>query len=90
MTVLFNPYTGKPRHPSDIESDPDGILILDPDKPVKAFKADILAADSARFEWWFGNTAKSAEFLNVYLTGVREKWSVNVWRKTIDHEMVKK
>jgi hypothetical protein len=29
-TVLFNPYTGAPRHPSDIQSDPEGILIMEP------------------------------------------------------------
>ena len=33
-TMLFNPYTGKPRHPADIASDPSGILMLDPDEPI--------------------------------------------------------
>lgn len=37
-TMLFNPYTGKPRHPSDIQSDPQGILIAEPDAPVIAAK----------------------------------------------------
>ena len=32
--IAFNPYTGTPRHPSDIASDPHGILILDPDQPL--------------------------------------------------------
>ena len=36
-TMLFNPYTGLPRHPSDIASDPAGTLMLDPDEPVPAF-----------------------------------------------------
>ena len=35
-TMLFNPYTGTPRHPSDIQSDPEGILLLDPDGPIRA------------------------------------------------------
>lgn len=35
-TMLFNPYTGKPRHPSDIVSDPAGLLMPDPDLPVLA------------------------------------------------------
>lgn len=35
-TMLFNPYTGAPRHPSDIQSDPAGILLLDPDEPMRA------------------------------------------------------
>lgn len=32
--VMFNPYTGKPRHPLDIQSDPGGLLILEPGAPV--------------------------------------------------------
>ena len=28
--LMFNPYIGTPRHPSDIASDPHGILLLDP------------------------------------------------------------
>lgn len=36
MTMLFNPYTGKPRHPSDIASDPNGIMIVEPDAPLMA------------------------------------------------------
>lgn len=36
---LFNPYTGKPRHPSDIQSDPQGILIVDPEATsLRAYK----------------------------------------------------
>lgn len=35
-TMLFNPYSGKPRHPLDIASDPAGVLMLDPDEPVLA------------------------------------------------------
>lgn len=35
-TMLFNPFTGKPRDPRDIASDPAGILMLDPDEPVRA------------------------------------------------------
>lgn len=35
-TMLFNPYTGRPRDPRDIQSDPAGILMLDPDEPILA------------------------------------------------------
>lgn len=35
-TVMFNPYTGTPRHPSDIASDPSGLLILEPGAPLRA------------------------------------------------------
>lgn len=39
-TFLFNPYTGTPRHPSDIASDPEGILIVDPEATtLEAYKA---------------------------------------------------
>jgi hypothetical protein len=34
--LAFCPYTGRPRHPSDIASDPHGILILVPDQPIRA------------------------------------------------------
>lgn len=37
-TMLFNPYSGKPRDPRDIASDPSGILMLDPDEPMFAAK----------------------------------------------------
>jgi len=34
--LAFCPYTGRPRHPDDIASDPHGILILVPDQPIRA------------------------------------------------------
>ena len=34
--LMFNPYTGTPRHPSDVASDPHGILMLDPEQPIRA------------------------------------------------------
>jgi hypothetical protein len=37
--LAFCPYTGKPRHPSDIASDPHGILILVPDQPLQGMKS---------------------------------------------------
>jgi hypothetical protein len=36
--LAFCPYTGRPRHPSDIASDPHGILILAPDQPLRGEK----------------------------------------------------
>lgn len=35
-TMMFNPYTGRPRDPRDIASDPAGVLMLDPDEPQRA------------------------------------------------------
>jgi len=37
-TLMFNPYTGTSRHPSDIASDPHGILLLDPEQPIRAIR----------------------------------------------------
>ena len=34
--LMFNPYSGTPRHPSDVASDPHGILMLDPEQPIRA------------------------------------------------------
>ena len=35
-TMLFNPFTGKPRDPRDIASDPKGILVWDGEEPLRA------------------------------------------------------
>lgn len=35
-TMLFNPFTGKPRDPRDIASDPRGILVWDGEEPLLA------------------------------------------------------
>lgn len=32
----YNPYTGMPRHPKDIKSDPQGLLIVEPGVPLQA------------------------------------------------------
>ena len=33
-TLMFDPYTGTPRHPEDIASDPHGIMLLDPEQAL--------------------------------------------------------
>lgn len=45
MTFMFCPYTGRPRHPSDIASDPDGVLIVEPGAPLMAARKTMSAAD---------------------------------------------
>lgn len=35
-TMLFNPFTGAPRHPDDIKSDPAGMLVWDGEEPLRA------------------------------------------------------
>jgi hypothetical protein len=42
-TMMFNPYSGKPRHPSDIQSDPAGILIVEPGAPMIAARPNSMA-----------------------------------------------
>jgi hypothetical protein len=34
--MLFNPFTGTPRHPDDIKSDPKGLLVWDGEEPLRA------------------------------------------------------
>lgn len=36
--MLFCPFTGKPRHPSDIASDPKGVLVWDGEESLRAAK----------------------------------------------------
>jgi len=35
-TMLFNPFTGSPRQPDDIKSDPAGLLVWDGEEPLRA------------------------------------------------------
>lgn len=48
-TMLFNPYTGTPRHPDDIKSDPQGLLIVEPDAPMAAAELASELAEIAVF-----------------------------------------
>lgn len=42
--MQFNPYTGTPRHPADIASDPAGLLVWDGEEPIlSAATLDIAA-----------------------------------------------
>lgn len=47
--MLFNPFTGTPRHPDDIKSDPDGFLLWDDEARLKAAKA---APPAQPFAWY--------------------------------------
>ena len=57
--VTHNPHTGTPRNPLDIESDPEGLLIVKDGEPLKAFMAgdseggetDAPAVDAQREEF---------------------------------------
>lgn len=51
-----------------------------PDLPLEARK------DTARLEWFFGQTDKTA-WLETYMRGARERWTVDQWRAAIDAAM---
>lgn len=38
MPITHNPYTGQPRDPRDIASDPGAVLCVKPGAPLKAAK----------------------------------------------------
>lgn len=66
-TVMFNPYTGTPRHPSDIASDPEGLLILEPGAPLRA-AAQVVALepegpDGHGVNWLAGKRPKPGDLL---------------------------
>lgn len=44
---------------------------------------DALRADAERMEWFFGEGDK-LPFMQNYLLGIREKWTVDQWRASID------
>ena len=43
-------------------------------------------SDTERFNWYFGNSDKG-QFMNTYLQGMREGWSIDQWRPAIDAHM---
>lgn len=45
---------------------------------------DELRGDAERLAWWFSWDAKPAGFMNTYLQGIRERWSLDQWRAAID------
>lgn len=42
--------------------------------------------DTKRFDWFFGSKDKYP-FLDAYMQGVREGWTVDQWREAIDRQM---
>jgi hypothetical protein len=39
--VTYNPYTGKPRDPRDIESDPSAVMCVKPGEPLRAAHREV-------------------------------------------------
>lgn len=81
--MLFDPYTGQPRHPIDIKSDPQGILIWDGEKPLKASKADTppLPVQPAQepvafagIEIWVGGARITKHLTQTELHYARDPW----------------
>jgi hypothetical protein len=54
---------------------------------LAAQERDAALADARRFVWWVSDTKKSGWYVNDYLQGVREGWSVNQWRNWTDKAM---
>ena len=45
-----------------------------------------MARDAARFDWYFGRTDK-IDFMQTYLTGMKDGWTPDQWRAAIDAAM---
>lgn len=59
---------------------------LTPDGPFRAVLAVVRehdGQDAERFHWYISSEPKG-NFLNTYLRGVREKWTLDQWRVAID------
>lgn len=81
-TMLFNPYNGKPRHPLDIASDPEGILMLDPDEPVRAYTTPPAPAPAVAVPAW----TELRGAIAMMLSGASGKVSSDQWEKILDDE----
>ena len=54
----------------------------------QAARIEELEQDRARMEWYFGDFGKVG-WVDTYLSGIRERWSVDQWRAAIDKELQK-
>ena len=43
-------------------------------------------SDTERLEWFFGDSDKTA-WMETYMRGMRERWTVDQWRSAIDAEL---
>lgn len=66
------------------ERGPDVVLASDYD--ALAARVAELERDARRMEWFFGPSDKLLYMQN-YLLGIREKWTVDQWRASIDAAM---
>ena len=74
-TVMFNPFTGNPRHPSDIASDPEGVLI------VEDLAAPMIAAPKTDAERQADRRKREKA------KGLEEVRGI--WAPKVDHEAIK-
>jgi hypothetical protein len=57
-TVLTNPWNGEPRDIRDVESDPTGILMVEPGKPLRAAdQPDAVLRDAERYRYMRNNAS---------------------------------
>jgi hypothetical protein len=57
---------------------------MDAERELDAARADAERADAERFAYWFGNKPKPLSLVDDYLEGIRERWSLDLWRAAID------
>ena len=84
VPVMFNPYTGEPRDVRDVQSDPQGILIVPPGKvemlatsPAQA--AESVLEDAARYRWLReGNDVKHGAAWHVAVNLYGYEWDAAI------------
>jgi hypothetical protein len=56
------------------------------DAEIAGLRAELAEArrERDRLDWYFGPALKGGDFINTYMTGIREKWTPNQWRAAID------
>ena len=68
VPVMFNPYTGEPRDVRDVQSDPQGILIVPPGKVEMLATPPAKAADSV-----LEDAAQESEYRRGYRHGYEQR-----------------
>lgn len=80
-TMLFNPYSGKPRDPRDIASDPSGILMLDPDEPMFTAKPPEQGRADVAVDWdAVGRIIEAHYLMRMTHSAGTTNWAAGIWR----------
>jgi hypothetical protein len=75
--MLFNPFTGTPRHPDDIKSDPAGMLVWDGEEPLRASapQASQPPQGAADFDTWYARQCASPVVVRNIREGMQLAWA---------------